>query len=153
MRQQLPTLMGGIEVAVGPRLPHSAIPAPPYFGRAPALENLKRVAETVRTTPECRCVTVVGAAGVGKTRLIDEFVRASRPVDDRPLRVFRSNAVEDGLPWTCFTQLLMQRFDVANTLGPEEAKLGVRAQVAKRRPQVRQTVTLIGTETKKNRLR
>jgi hypothetical protein len=130
MRPELKTLTGGIEVALGPRLPHMNHP-PPFFGRAPALETLKGVAETVRKSAECRCVTVVGAAGIGKTRLIDEFVQAAtRQGDDQPFRVFRSNAIDDGSPWSCFTQLLMQRFDVVDALGPEEAKIGVRAQVA-----------------------
>jgi tetratricopeptide (TPR) repeat protein len=130
MRPELKTLTGGIEVALGPRQPYVNTP-PPFFGRAPALENLKAVAESVRSTGECRCVTVVGAAGIGKTRLIDEFVRAAiRPTDEHLVRVFRSNAAADGSPWSCFTQLLLQRFDVVDALGPEEAKLGVRAQVA-----------------------
>jgi tetratricopeptide (TPR) repeat protein len=129
MRPELKTLTGGIEVALGPRLPHVNTP-PPFFGRAPALDVLKAVAETVRSTHQCRCVTVVGAAGIGKTRLIDEFVQAIRPSDEHPLRVFRSNALNDGSPWSCFTQLLLQRFDVVDALGPEEAKLGVRTQVA-----------------------
>jgi hypothetical protein len=128
MRPELKTLTGGIEVALG----HPYVnPAPPFFGRAPALATLKSVAEIVRTTEECRCVTVVGAAGIGKTRLIDEFVpAATRGGDERPFRVFRSNAMDDGSPWSCFTQLLMQRFDVVDALGPEEAKIGVRTQVA-----------------------
>ena len=76
-------------------------------------------------------MTVVGAAGIGKTRLIDEFVRAVvRPSDEDPIRIFRSSAVNDGSLWSCFTQLLLQRFDVVDALGPEEAKLGVRSQVA-----------------------
>src|SRR6185503_2215078 len=122
MRPELKTLTGGIEVALGPGLPHANHP-PPFFGRAPALEKLKKVAETVRTTKECRCVTVVGAAGIGKTRLIDEFVRAVMHLaDDDPMRIFRSSAADDGAPWSCFTQLLLQRFDVVDALGPEEAK-------------------------------
>ena len=130
MRPELKTLTGGIEVPFGARMQHPNHP-PPFFGRAPALENLKRVAEIVRSTKECRCVTVVGAAGIGKTRLIDELVRAVlRPSDDDPIRVFRSTAVDTESPWSCFTQLLLQRFDVVDALGPEEAKLGVRSQVA-----------------------
>jgi tetratricopeptide (TPR) repeat protein len=130
MRPELKTLTGGIEVALGPRLPHANLPSP-FFGRAPALETLKAVGEIVRSTKECRCVTVVGAAGIGKTRLIDEFVKAVlRSSDDDPVRVFRSSAVDDGSLWSCFTQLLLQRFDVVDALGPEEAKLGVRSQVA-----------------------
>jgi hypothetical protein len=130
MRPELKTLTGGIEVALGPRLPYVNVP-PPFFGRAPALETLKAVADEVRSARECRCVTVVGAAGIGKTRLIDEFVRAAvRPTDENPLRVFRSNAISGGSPWSCFTQLLLQRFDVVDALGAEEAKLGIRTQVS-----------------------
>src|SRR4051794_14275686 len=117
MRPELKTLTGGIEVALGPRSQYLNPPAP-FFGRAPALENLKAVVETVRSTRECRCVTVVGAAGIGKTRLIDELVKAVlRPGDDDPIRVFRSSAVDDGSLWSCFTQLLLQRFDVVDALG------------------------------------
>jgi tetratricopeptide (TPR) repeat protein len=130
MRPELKTLTGGIEVALGARLSFANTP-PPFFGRAPALEALKAVAEHVRSAGECRCVTVVGAAGIGKTRLIDEFVRAAvHPSEERPTRVFRSSATNGNTPWSCFTQLLVQRFDVVDALGPEEAKLGVRTQVA-----------------------
>src|SRR4051812_6363943 len=100
MRPELKTLTGGIDVALGHRMQHVDTP-PPFFGRAPALETLKAAAETVRSSRECRCVTVVGAAGIGKTRLIDEFVRASiRPTDEHPLRVFRATAAVNDLPWS-----------------------------------------------------
>ena len=75
-------------------------------------------------------MTVVGAAGLGKTRLIDELVRVMLRRSDDPIRIIRSSAADDSSPWSCFTQLLLKRFDVADAVSPEEAKLGVRSQVA-----------------------
>ncbi|MBM2821974.1 MAG: hypothetical protein HW413_720 [Thermoleophilia bacterium] len=48
----------------------------PMIGRDSELEQLTRALEEAVHERRCRLVTVVGEAGVGKSRLIDEFVRS-----------------------------------------------------------------------------
>jgi class 3 adenylate cyclase/tetratricopeptide (TPR) repeat protein len=48
----------------------------PMVGRDDELEKLGRSLAEATTAQECRLVTVIGEAGVGKSRLIDEFIRS-----------------------------------------------------------------------------
>jgi len=130
MRQAFRTLVGGIEAMVGPKLPDLTEVPPPFFGRGADLEVLRHALHDVRVRSECRSVGILAGAGIGKTRLLDEFVREVQLLDDPPVRVFRSAATKDGSRWSCFTQLLSQRFDLGGAQGLEEAKAAVRGQVA-----------------------
>src|SRR5262249_52585908 len=47
----------------------------PFVGREAALEALASVWHRVTRSASCELVTIVGAAGLGKTRLAEEFVR------------------------------------------------------------------------------
>src|SRR6266550_2314393 len=130
MRPRLGTLIGGLESTVGPKLlPTDEIPAP-FFGRGPELAILRRALGAVRSEGQCRAVTLIGAAGIGKSRLIDEFVREVGQLDDPPVRVFRSSAPKVGSSWSSFTQLLAQRFAIADLDDLDEAKASVRTQMA-----------------------
>ncbi|HEX9294651.1 MAG TPA: AAA family ATPase [Polyangiaceae bacterium] len=130
MRQAFRTLVGGIESMVGPKLPDLAEVPPPFFGRGRELEALRRAMHAVRKQAECRSVTILAGPGIGKTRLLDEFLREVQSLDDPPVRVFRCAATKDGSRWSCFTQLLGERFDIAGIDGLEAAKAAVRSQVA-----------------------
>jgi phosphoglycolate phosphatase-like HAD superfamily hydrolase len=129
MREQLRTLIGGIESTVG-GLPDDAELPPVFFGRGPDLDGLRAVLNVVRTTGQCRSVTLVGTAGMGKSRLLEEFARDVRLLDEPSVRVFSSAAKPNGSPWSCFTQLLSQRFGLAEANDLEQAKASVRSQVA-----------------------
>jgi class 3 adenylate cyclase/tetratricopeptide (TPR) repeat protein len=48
----------------------------PLVGRAHELERMQNALADVVESRRCRLVTVVGEAGVGKSRLVDEFVRS-----------------------------------------------------------------------------
>jgi len=130
MRNELQTLMGGIKANVGPKLPETNGVSPPFFGRGPDLAVLRRVMQDVRTQGECRAVTIVGAAGIGKTRLIDEFIREVAQLDNPSVRTFRSVTPPDGSTWSSFNQLLAQRFEMADSTGLEQAKASVHKQMA-----------------------
>jgi phosphoglycolate phosphatase-like HAD superfamily hydrolase len=130
MREQLRTLIGGIESTVGPGLPDDTELPPVFFGRGRDLDELRGVLNVVRSTGQCRSVTLVGTAGLGKSRLLEEFARAARLLDEPQVRVFCSAAKPNGSPWSCFTQLLAQRFGLAEANDLEQAKASVRSQVA-----------------------
>ena len=67
-------------------------------GRTTEMRMLDDALAQVRATGESRAVTVLGASGVGKTRLVREFlIRASNaghagPPPGQPVRVFRGSA-------------------------------------------------------------
>jgi class 3 adenylate cyclase/tetratricopeptide (TPR) repeat protein len=48
----------------------------PLVGRAAELDRLRAALANVESERRCRLVTIVGEAGVGKSRLVDEFVRS-----------------------------------------------------------------------------
>src|SRR3954469_14400090 len=120
MREKLRTLIGGIESNAGPRLPETDEVPPPFFGRGPELALLRRVLGSVRSEGECRAITVIGPAGIGKSRLIEEFTREVRQLDDPPVRVFRSSAPREGSSWSSFTQVLSQRFEIGEAADLDE---------------------------------
>jgi hypothetical protein len=130
MRDKLHTLIGGIESTVGPKLPDTEEVSAPFFGRGQELAVLRRILGVVRSEGERRAVTLVGPAGIGKSRLIEEFTREVRQLDDPPVRIFRSSAPREGSRWSSFTQLLSQRFDIAEAADLDAAKASVRAQMA-----------------------
>jgi hypothetical protein len=129
MRDTLQTLMGGIESTVGPKLPIDDEVPPPFFGRGQELAVLRRAMAAVRTGGECRAITLIGAQGIGKSRLIDEFSRELRQLDDPIIRTFRASGAIGGSNWAAFVQLLTQRFGIVETNDLDEAKSSVRSQV------------------------
>src|SRR5262249_939043 len=102
----------------------------PFFGRGPELAALRRALGAVRSDGECRAVTVVGPTGIGKSRLIEEFTREVRQLDDPPVRIFRSSSPGPGSSWGSFPQVLSKRFEIGEAADLEQAKASVRSQVA-----------------------
>src|SRR5450432_3086419 len=130
MREPLQTLIGGLESGIGPGLPDEAELAPVFFGRGRDLEALRNVINVVRSTAQCRGITLLGTSGMGKSRLLEEFARDVRLLDEPSVRVFSSLAKPGGSPWSCFTQLLSQRFGLGEASDLDQAKESVRNQVA-----------------------
>jgi class 3 adenylate cyclase/tetratricopeptide (TPR) repeat protein len=56
-------------------------PEPPFVNRSAELRLLHESFESHVTTPRCRSVTLIGSAGLGKTRLVAEFFRAHPDAD------------------------------------------------------------------------
>ncbi len=92
-----------------------------------ALEN---ALEKVRTSGLPEVVTVIGAGGVGKTRLVRDFLQKLRGQRDKSPRVFRGNAREADAHFGIFARVLRARFGLVEGMDAEAAKAQIRTQVA-----------------------
>ncbi len=112
----------------------------PFAGRAAERAALDE-ALVAGKNGETRVVTLVGAAGVGKSRLIQEIVLRHRAPGSRPAgdatgagllpRVYRGSARSAGPAFEVFAKLLRGRFGLVEGMDPDAAKAQVRDQVAK----------------------
>ncbi|MBX3181507.1 MAG: tetratricopeptide repeat protein [Polyangiaceae bacterium] len=100
------------------------------MGRDAELASLKRARDEAVTTGRLRMVTLVGAPGMGKTRLLDELTRELAASGSLP-RVYRGRAREGGARHGVFAGLLRQRFGVYEGLEAEAARGRVRGEVAR----------------------
>jgi tetratricopeptide (TPR) repeat protein len=88
--------------------------------RAYALAGEQRLAHTV---------TVVAATGIGKTRLVRDFLVRAREGRMAP-RVFRGVARSGGASYEVFARVLRARIGIVEGMDAEAAKVQVRAQLA-----------------------
>ncbi len=98
-------------------------------GRAAEMRALDEALHDVSKRGISRTVTVVGAAGIGKTRLVRDFLLRARN-DPRAPRVFRGSARERGPAYEGFARILRARFGIVEGMDQETAKDQVRAHVA-----------------------
>ena len=98
-------------------------------GRASELREIERAYALARDKMQTRTVTVVGGTGLGKTRLVRDFLVRSREGGHAP-RVFRGTAREGGPAYEIFARVLRARFGIVEGMDAEAAKAQVRAQVA-----------------------
>lgn len=105
----------------------------PLVGRAEEMRVLSSALETVERTKSPRVVTVRGPGGVGKSRLVYEFlVHAQAERDEGAvLRTYRGTA-RDGLGGTyaLFARLLRARFGLLESTDPEVARQQIRSQLS-----------------------
>ena len=95
----------------------------PSFGHAAELSALDEALGAVKKG-EARVVSLVGAAGVGKSRLIQDFVLRHSP------RVYRGSARDTGAAFGVFAKLLRGRFGLVEGMDGDVAKARVRDQIA-----------------------
>ena len=101
-------------------------------GRVSELRQLERAYAFVRDSQQTRTVTLVGATGIGKTRLVREFLlRAREGGDSAAPRVFRGAARDGGPAYEIFARTLRARFGILEGMAAEAAKAQVRAQLAR----------------------
>ena len=107
--------------------PHPA--RAPLIGREEALEALDGALAAVETRGETRIATVIGAPGIGKTRLVQELLGVRR---DAPFgaRVHRGSARESGAAYGIFGRLLRSRFGVDDGADADVVRAQIRAQAA-----------------------
>jgi tetratricopeptide (TPR) repeat protein len=94
------------------------------------MRDLERAYASARDKKQARTVTVVGAAGIGKTRLVRDFLVRSRDAGGTGPRVYRGAAREGGPAYEVFARVLRARFGTIEGMDPEAAKAQVRAQLA-----------------------
>jgi tetratricopeptide (TPR) repeat protein len=100
-------------------------------GRASELRELEDALWRVRATLSCRIVTVLGATGIGKTRLVRDFLVKMRGTSEKDApRVFRGSARDQGAAYGVFARVLRARFGIVEGMDQEAAKAQIRAQVA-----------------------
>ena len=99
-------------------------------GRATELRVLERAYALARDEKQARTVTVLGAAGVGKTRLVRDFLVRVRDAGGPAPRVLRGAPREGGPAYDVFARLLRARFGIVEGMDVEAAKAQVRAQLA-----------------------
>jgi tetratricopeptide (TPR) repeat protein len=99
-------------------------------GRGEELAVLESALDQVRQGSSCT-ITLLGAAGIGKTRLVRDFLSKQRAKGSGPApRVFRGSAREGGSSYDVFARVLRARFGIVEGLDPEAAKAQIRSQVA-----------------------
>jgi tetratricopeptide (TPR) repeat protein len=101
------------------------------IGRDDESALLDAALKAVEDKGETRIVTIVGPGGLGKSRLVQEFVVRHRGGGSLLPRVYRGSARETDTSYGPFGRLLRSRFGLVETMEREEAKAIVRAQVAK----------------------
>jgi tetratricopeptide (TPR) repeat protein len=99
-------------------------------GRTAELRLLEEALRAVRDEGKARTVTMIGAAGIGKTRLVRDFLSRQRESAHGAPRVFRGSAREGGGAYDVFARALRARFGIVEGMDPEAAKAQVRAQVS-----------------------
>src|ERR1700730_4089943 len=98
-------------------------------GRAAEMRELERAYAMAREKKQARTVTVLGATGIGKTRLVRDFLVRSREGGQAP-RVFRGTARDGGPAYEVFARVLRARFGIVEGMDAEAAKAQVRSQLA-----------------------
>src|SRR5262249_11905215 len=100
-------------------------------GRAGELRELEDALWHVRATGSCRILTALRPTGLGKTRLVRDFLVKMRGTSEKDApRVFRGSARDQGAAYGVFARVLRARFGIVEGMDAEAAKAQVRAQVA-----------------------
>jgi tetratricopeptide (TPR) repeat protein len=99
-------------------------------GRSAEMRVLEDALSDVRRSGKTRAITILGASGVGKTRLVREFLVRVSAVPDRATRVYRGSARDERAAYGVLARVLRARFGIVEGTDPEAAKAQVRAQVA-----------------------
>jgi tetratricopeptide (TPR) repeat protein len=120
-------------------LPSGSANGPELIGRADELTALEAALSRVCETQKCEIVTVTGAPGIGKTRLVQDFVTRAQSAETssgepaakaRPVRVYIGSAREGGAAFGVFAQILRARFGITTEMDGDAQRAAVREHVA-----------------------
>src|SRR4051794_36108186 len=104
----------------------------PLLGRDEEMKTLDDALEAVEKRGETRIVTLVGPTGIGKSRLIQDFVIKHRALESSLVpRVYRGSPRDSLTAFGLFARLLRARFGLVEGMDPSTAKAQVRAQVSR----------------------
>jgi tetratricopeptide (TPR) repeat protein len=98
-------------------------------GRVTETREIERAYNLARDKKQARTVTILGATGMGKTRVVRDFLVRVREGGSAS-RVFRGTAREGGPAYEVFARVLRARFGIVEGMDAEAAKAQVRAHVA-----------------------
>jgi tetratricopeptide (TPR) repeat protein len=102
----------------------------PLIGRTAEMQTLEEALRAVLDKGETRIVSVIGPAGVGKSRLLHELVQRHRSGADS-IRVYRGGARDIAAAYGMFGRLLRARFGLVEGMDQEVAKTRVRDEVTR----------------------
>lgn len=109
------------------RLRHP-IPKAPLVGREREIEELEGALARAVAQRNAQLVTVIGGAGIGKGRLVEELL-ARIAEHDRGVRAYRGPVLAGGPMLGAVQRILRARFGIADTADPESARERLREQV------------------------
>ncbi|CAN95943.1 hypothetical protein sce5780 [Sorangium cellulosum So ce56] len=101
----------------------------PLIGREAELSALARALDAVERERSTRTVTLVGPPGIGKSRLVREFLERRRQ-GSAALRVTSGSTGDMASAYGVFTRLLRARFGLSDGMDKDAARAEVRSQVA-----------------------
>src|SRR6185503_16060114 len=93
----------------------------PLVGRDDEVQTLEQALAAVRAG-QTRLCTILGPAGIGKTRLVQDFILREREKSESPVKVFRGSARDTATSYGMFARLLRQRFGLVEGMDEEQAK-------------------------------
>lgn len=100
----------------------------PLVGRDTELARIDAALAKALAHEEPQLVTILGGAGVGKTRLVDEALARIKP-RERRVRAYRAAARQGGPSFGVVQRLLRARFSLSETSEPEMARELLRSEV------------------------
>lgn len=103
----------------------------PLIGRAEEMKALDDALDAVKSGKGPRIVTLLGPAGIGKSRLIQDFVIRHRAISGSLVpRVYRGSARDSSASYGLFARLLRARFGLVEGMDPKAALAQMRSQVS-----------------------
>jgi len=99
-------------------------------GRTQELETLRDAYTHVSEEGAFQAVTLLGNAGIGKSRLIEDFLAGLSAQSGPKLRVFSGRARSQVLGYGMFGRLLRDRFEITEGMDPEQIRSEMRTRVA-----------------------
>lgn len=94
--------------------PHWIEKTTPFVGRSAELLELDSALAKALRGQGCESVLLVGGAGLGKTRLLEEFQHTIEK-REHTVRVFRAAAKKDGDLYEVWSEILRQRFEISDS--------------------------------------